>query len=550
MSNNSDISITSQLEQSQAEVSTLKAELEQAKFLQESFMACMSHELRTPLNSILGLTEALAERIYGDLNEAQIETLGGIEKGGRDLLELINNILDLTRIAGGDMPIEVVPFSVIEMCQSCVKAFSDKARSSHIELKSDLDPHLGMIAGDELRVRQMLSHLLDNAIKFTKTNGQVTLDAALDREAKMVHIAVSDTGVGIPKESLPQLFVAFQQIDGSIRREHSGTGLGLTLVSQLAKLHGGSVSVESEIGEGSRFILSLPVGEIQHEPVPETDEGRHEAVVIKKALVVEDSEAAADQICRYLGERGIETKICARGDEALNATIRYEPDIVILDIQLPGLFGWEVMERLKANPNTRQIPIMIVSIVDERQRALSLGASEYLVKPFNRNQLSYTLCKLMASCETVPENVTEIDNVQPLDTSEDDTRPHLLLAEDNEANIKTLTDYLDAKGYRVSVARDGLEAIDQTKKLSPDLILMDIQMPNLNGIEAMEQMHADESIPDIPTIALTALAMPGDRERCLAAGACDYLSKPVSLKALNAVIEKFLSEGARAQVPA
>ena len=193
---------------------------------------------------------------------------------------------------------------------------------------------------------------------------------------------------------------------------------------------------------------------------------------------------------------------------------------------------------------------MIVSIVDERQRAISLGAAKYLVKPINRNQLSYALCKLMASCDDTPDNITEIESIQTSSLTDNDPRPHLLLAEDNEANIKTLTDYLDANGYRVSVARGGVEASDQTKVLSPDLILMDIQMPNLNGIEAIERMQEDEAIPDIPTIALTALDMPGDRERCLAAGACDYLNKPVSLKALNAVIEKFLNEQSRTQIPA
>ena len=546
-----DTNLAEELDRSTREVLELKAELKQAKHLQDSFMACMSHELRTPLNFILGLTEALTERIYGDLNDAQIETLGGIQKGGRDLLELINNILDLTRIAGGDMPIEIAPFSVAEMCESSVKAFEEKATTGSIKLTCRIDPHINLIAGDELRIRQMLSHLLDNAIKFTPPHGKVNLDAALDREEHLIHIAVTDTGVGIRRESMPELFATFQQLDGSIRREHSGTGLGLALVHGLAKLHGGTVSVESELGEGSRFILSLPLGNVEDGSTPLQPENPSEAVVIKSALVVEDSETAAEQISRYLGERGIATTICSRGDEALAATLRHHPDIIILDIQLPGLFGWEVMERLKSNPLTRHIPIMVVSIVDERQRAFSLGASEYLVKPINRNQLSYALCKLMASCDPIPDNITSIDeSLSPIVTEDDSGRPHLLLAEDNEANIKTLSDYLDAKGYRVSIARDGLEAISQTRSLAPDLILMDIQMPNLNGIEAMEKMQADDTLPKIPTIALTALAMPGDRERCLAAGASDYLSKPVSLKALNAVIEKFLKEADRAQIPA
>ncbi len=540
-------SLSRALQEARDEVQDLKAELQKAKKQQEAFMACMSHELRTPLNAILGLSEALSERIYGDLNTAQEETVKGIEEGGRNLLALINNILDLARLGAGDIQLEKGPISVHDMCVSAIDTFQSKAKDESIELQCSCDDEVDVISGDEVRLRQILHHLIDNAIKFTPAGGTVSLDAVSDPGTNVIHIAVCDTGVGIAKDQIPLLFNSFHQLDSSIRREHSGTGLGLSLVSQLVELHGGSVSVESEPGEGSRFIVTLPVGTIDESAYPQSESGCVDAIVIRRALVVEDSTAAADQMCRYLAERNIETSVCHRGDEALSFALKTNPDIIILDIQLPGLFGWEVMERLKANPATKHIPVMIVSIVDERQRAKSLGASEYLVKPINRNQLSYALCKLMAVCE--PESKQE--KQKPIASFEaEDERPHILLAEDNEANIKTLTDYLNAKGYHVSIARDGREAVEAAVAQSPDIILMDIQMPNMNGIEAMEELKGRADFEPIPTIAITALAMPGDRERCLEAGACDYLSKPVSLKALNAVIEKLLKVSAEEAVSA
>lgn len=542
------MTLEEELAKAREEAACLKAELQQSKQIQESFMACMSHELRTPLNSILGLTEALMEMVYGELNEAQVDTLKDIEQGGRDLLALINDILDLTRIATGDLAIEMGALSMAEVCQTAVKAFEGKAESGQLTLEFDPGGYENVLmSGDELRISQILGHLLDNAIKFTPNGGTVSLDIRVDSRDKTVHFAVCDTGVGIPKEDLPQLFKRFQQGDGSIRRAHSGIGLGLALVHQLAELHGGTVSVESEVGEGSRFIVSLPYLPVEEPAKPHTQTAR-DPVVIKKALVVEDSDAAANQLARYFAERGIQTERCPRGDEALAAALRTQPDVIALDIQLPGLFGWEVLERLKANPGTKDIPVMIVSIVDERQRAQALGAAEYLIKPINRNQLSYALCKLTAAAESVEEKTS--NDATECEAEEDDGRAHILLAEDNDANVKTLTDYLRAKGYRVSVARDGVEAVAQTKALRPDIILMDIQMPNMNGIEAMEKLQEDTDHRHIPTIALTALAMPGDRERCLAAGACDYLSKPVSLKTLNAVIEKSLTTSSESCVPA
>ena len=524
-------------------LSEVTAELNRCKRTQEAFMACMSHELRTPLNSVLGLSEALSEQIYGDMNAEQLETVAQIEKGGRDLLALVNNILDLARIGSGDLHLELGPISIQDTCQAVVGSFREKAVEQGISLTCNVFTQ-EIFHADEVRVRQMLTHLIDNAIKFTPVGGTVSIDAIVDHEDHTVHLAVIDSGVGIESEEISTLFERFKQLDGSIRREHSGTGLGLSIVYQLAELHGGCVSVESKVGDGSRFVVSLPLGAAADGGASSV--GASPVFDIKHALVVEDEAAAADQMCRYLKERGIETTVCSRGDEAMTYTLRLKPDIVVLDIQLPGLFGWEVMERLKLHPETKHIPIIVASVVDERARARSLGATEYLVKPVNRNQLGYALCKVAAACQTPPENA--LASVEAGEPQAPDDRPNILLAEDNEANIKTLTDYLNAKGYNVSVARDGLEAVEQAASM-PDIILMDIQMPNMNGIEAMEKIQTMESISHIPIVALTALAMPGDRERCLAAGALDYLSKPVSLKALNAVIERLIYEDAN-RIPA
>ncbi|MEQ9354146.1 PAS domain S-box protein [Coleofasciculus chthonoplastes] len=519
-----------QLCESNERISLANAELARATRLKDEFLASMSHELRTPLNAILGLAEALQEEVYGSLTPKQHKSLATIEQSGKHLLDLINDILDLSKIESGKMSLSVSLVSVDSLCESSLTFIKQQAQQKNIRLDYHIAPGLSEIEVDERRIRQVLVNLLSNAVKFTPDGGKISLQVTTDPDGEQLQLSVTDTGIGIAPENLDKLFKPFVQLDSSLSRRYAGTGLGLALVRRIVELQGGSIALDSEVGKGSCFTVTLP----WHHPSRIGERLRHPKLIsgelrpIHKALVVEDSDASANHIARYLGELGITILIHPQGEGTIDAVQTFNPDVIILDILLPHISGWEVLVHLKANPATQSIPVVVVSVVDDPTQALELGASDYLLKPVSRPQLQSVLSQLFA---TPPEMHPPVVEAQ---------LPLILLAEDNEANIVTLTDYLHSKGFRVILARNGLEAVQQVKQHTPDLILMDIQMPEMDGLESTRQIRADSDLPRMPIIAVTALAMPGDREKCLAAGATEYMAKPIRLKKLVALIEHYL----------
>jgi len=395
-----------------AELSAANAELARAARLKDEFLASVSHELRTPLNAILGLSEALQEGVYGDLNEKQIRSLHSIEESGRHLLSLITDILDVSKIEAGKLELELGPVPVEMVCQASLGLIRQQAHKKRLRISSTIDSTVTVIHADQRRLKQILVNLLSNAVKFTPEGGEIGLDVTGDPDAEVVHFVVWDTGIGISHDVMPRLFQPFVQLDSRLSRQYTGTGLGLALVRRLAELHGGGVSLESQVGKGSQFTVSLPWRQ-------------------------------------------------------------------------PSAFAQQV-------------------------------------KPG-----SPTLAEAAAA---QPERQVG-------------SFPLILLAEDNEVNITTIAGYLRARGYPVIVARNGLEAIERTREDVPDIILMDVQMPEMDGLAAMQRLRADENTAHIPIIALTALAMPGDRERALQAGASEYMSKPVSLRRLVQGIESLVQAG-------
>ena len=380
-------------------------ELERALRAKDEFLASMSHELRTPLNSILGLSESLAENVAGPLNEKQERYVSTIIESGHHLLSLINDILDLAKIEAGQIVLNIEEVNVERVCQASLRMISEMAHKKHQEVSLQIDADMDVVWGDERRLKQILVNLLSNAVKFTPENGKLGIQVRADREEKRVIFTVWDNGIGIHERDLQRLFRPFVQLDSSLARGGTGTGLGLALVTQMVRLHGGSISVDSEPGEGSRFNIVLP----------------------------------------------------------------WEPALVS-DAEL----------RLKSTGKFRAI------------------------RPDVKD------------------------------------RPLILIIEDaRDANLM-MSDYLENAGYRVLTAPDGVTGIDLAKQSHPSLILMDIQMPVMDGLEATRRLRSDPRFRSIPIIALTALAMPGDRERCLAAGATDYIMKPVSLKNLSQLIDRYL----------
>jgi len=342
-----------------------------------------------------------------------------------------------------------------------------------------------------------------------------------------VRFTVWDEGIGIASEDLPKLFHPFTQLDSSLSRQQSGTGLGLVLVQRMADLHGGGVSVESTPGQGSRFTIALPWTLVETVSAPSAE--RKGLAPLGKVLTVEDAGLDAAHLTRLLSELGIFNIVHSHAEGLVELAAKTLPDVILLDIYLPDRSGWEVLADLKADRRTWDIPVLIASVEEDRGRAAALGAVGYLVKPFSS-------ASLRAELERVISQASAPDRPVPAEGLI--SGPLVLLADDNEANIGVFSDYLHTKGYRVAVARHGGEAVALAQGLKPDLLLMDIQMPGMDGLEAIRCIRAslDQQVAATPIIALTALAMPGDRERCLAAGANEYLSKPVRLQELMRVI--------------
>jgi PAS domain S-box-containing protein len=532
-----------------ADLSVANAELARAVRTKDEFLANMSHELRTPLNAVLGLSEALQEEVYGALNERQRTLLQTIEESGRHLLALINDILDLSKIEAGKSELDITLIGLEDMCQASLRMIRQSASKKRISVAENLDYTIQHIQADERRLKQILVNLLSNAVKFTPERGMIGLDVIGDREHHIVRFTVWDTGIGIPDDKMDRLFKPFVQIDSKLSKQYAGTGLGLALVGRLTEMHGGSLSVESEVGKGSRFTVSLPWHGLDRQPMLD-EEPETESLILaahglapaglNRALLVEDSTTAADQLRRYLQDMGIETIMVTDEDDATFQAAQNRPDIIILDILLPGKSGWEIMAELKGTPATKSIPILIISNVDDQLRGMKLGASGYVVKPISRQELHKVLQDIFANNQPNQSDETTALLLQPQPDTAPET-PLILLAEDNEDSSMLLSEYLETKGYRVAIARNGSEAIERVRATVPALILMDIQMPGMDGLEAIRHIRADADLAHIPIVAVTALAMAGDRERCIAAGANEYISKPISLKQLMNLVKQYLS---------
>lgn len=401
------------LRRSRDELSAANVALEKAARLKDEFLASMSHELRTPMTSILGLTEALSEQLYGPLNDRQLRAIKTIEQSGRHLLDLINDILDLSKIEAGQFKLNIAPCSVDEICMAALHMTKGMAQQKNQMVSFTIHPTAIEIEADARRLKQMLVNLLSNAIKFTPEGGQLGLDVQADAGEGVVRFHVWDKGIGIAEEDFPRLFQPFTQLDGRLARQHAGTGLGLSLVRRMAELHGGSITLTSAVGEGSRFTLSLPWRPTAS-PRPESLQALEAGVNLLsslqayaqaqrliKVLMVDDNLAMMEMYVDYLRQSGCDVAIAKDGVTALQKVTQFQPDVILMDIQMPDMDGLEVIRRIRSlrDPELAQTPIVALTALampGDRERCLNAGSNEYIAKPVSLTRLKEIVERLAA----------------------------------------------------------------------------------------------------------------------------------------------------------
>src|SRR6266566_1003589 len=468
------------------------------------FLANMSHELRTPLNAIIGFSELLTDARDGQFDEAtRTRFLSQILTSGKHLLGLINDILDLSKVEAGQMELRLQTVSIADVVDQVVKTVEPLVGKKNIQLQAQVDG-AGEVLADAGKLKQMLLNLVSNAIKFTPDGGSVSL--ATSRLADTVEISVTDTGIGIAEADQRHIFREFHQVDHGPGRKHEGTGLGLALTKRFAALHGGDVRVESVPDKGSTFTLILPVRAgvaPAGDRVQPAMNGHGAGPLI---LVVEDDPAAAELLTRQLIAAGYRTEVARTGTEALAKARELKPAAITLDIILPEVDGWEVMTQLKSDEQTSTIPVVVVSVVDNPELGLALGAIDYFVKPVEARELIARLNLLRVK----KPNGGEV---------------RVLIVDDEAANRHWLTKALEPAGFTVLPASGGREAIAMAKALKPDLVLLDLMMPEVTGFDVVEALRADESTRETPIMVLTATNLTEADKRHLNGRVSEILSR-------------------------
>ncbi|WP_373708418.1 response regulator [Kaistella sp.] len=685
------------IEERNASIQQKSMELEQSTKYKSEFLANMSHELRTPLNSILLLSKLMTES--DDLDETYVEYASVMQSSGQGLLTLIDEILDLSKIESGKMTLEISEVPLEEIAADMKMLFNPMAKQKDLALNIEIESETSkFLHTDKLRIEQVLKNLLSNAIKFT-SQGSITLKIENDDTKEKIRFKVIDTGIGIAKEKLRMVFEAFQQADGSTQRKYGGTGLGLSISRELARLLGGEIELTSKEGVGSEFTLTVPVhiteGAIEewqpsaqnivypvveiakqperfiaeHIPQPIQDDRDHIVEGDKIILIIEDDTPFAKILMDFARKKGYKVIAAVRGDVGIELAQHYKPIAILLDIQLPIMDGWQVMEALKTNPETKPIPVHIMSSMKFKQESLLRGAVDFINKPFALEQMQEVFKKLENAMNRSPKKVliveeneqhakalsyflsansisTDIvsnvsESIDALQKQEIDcvildmgmpgknaydtletikqnkgleqlpiivftgkslsqgeenrikkyadsivvktaysyqrildeaglflhlveekqkkkgdkignfenhgelrnilNNKTVLLADDDVRNIFSLTKALEIQGMKIIPAMDGKEALKILKENSEiDIVLMDMMMPEMDGYETIREIRSSSQFKNLPVLAVTSKAMMGDREKCIAVGASDYISKPVDIDQMVSLLRVWL----------
>ncbi len=479
---------TVELKSVNTELQIANLRLEEASKLKSQFLANMSHELRSPLNSIIGFTGIMIQGLSGELNEEQKKQLGMVYESARHLLSLINDILDLSKIEAGKIKIFFEDMEISTLISMVYKMISPLAEEKGLIIKTELAGNLPeVICNDRNRIKQVLINLVANSIKFTE-KGEITIAGNFLEDENAILFSVQDTGIGIKEEDQETIFEEFTQLETVKKTKPEGTGLGLAISQKLVRMMGGKIWVESQFGKGAKFYFTIPITFTQEKNESLLDPG-------KKLILTIDDEVQSQEILKtYLTEAGYQVMQAYNFQDSMKLACKYNPFAITLDMVMPGKDGWEILEQLKLNQLTKNIPVICISILDNRELGISLGAVEYLVKPINSEQLLSELQRL--------EKQFQIQNI--------------LIIDDNHKDVTLLNEYLkEYKNYKLTNAYSGAEGLRKIKGQIPDLIILDLMMPDMDGFEVIRHLKDQDETKNIPTIIVSAKVLDKDEQNFL-----------------------------------